>query len=130
MQKSAKTKIQIQIWRPPTSKSHLVLLAHRGLHLNSHSVAKYMLSAHPKRRQEFIQPIILFLVQSIGKYQIPRDLTVILLRGIKIKTLSEKNSQNSDITLSWTIGVSLSGRAKVRGRERSFMAILSHRALY
>ena len=39
-----------------------------------------------KSRLEFIQPIILFLVQSIGKYQIPRELTMILLFGIKMWT--------------------------------------------
>ena len=39
-----------------------------------------------KSRLKFIQPIILFLVQSIGKYQIPRELTMILLFGIKMWT--------------------------------------------
>ena len=80
-------------------------LAHRGLYLNSHSIGKYILSTYPKRRLKFIQPIILFLVQSFGKYQIPRDLTMILLQGIKMSTWAVEK-KNLDTPLSWTIGVS------------------------
>ena len=77
-----------------------------GLYLNSHSIGKYILSTYPKRRLKFIQPIILFLVQSFGKYQIPRDLTMILLQGIKMSTWAVERTwtQLCPGQLAWVLG--------------------------
>ena len=57
-----------------------------------------------KNEEKSFQPIILFLVQSIGKYQIPCDLTVILLQGIKTWTQKGrrwKKSWHNSVLGNW-----------------------------